>query len=391
MSKFTRAALLLALSVLIIVATFLVASAWVWKDLWLQYLWLNVSHALHQEWFAVLLVALIYIAAFLLVRWNLIACPIRFDLFARISEVRLELDREPPGDSEKDRKILRLKAVLCEAAERVNRVGLLDQILWTRGQEVASWSEVDAVTCEVAFIQSAERVRARLMTSEQDLRGVSKDADALADLIHTELASDPSSPSHLSDEGYRWRLHEALGVIYSASDDEFDNTLNWHNKIIWLICAGILLLISLESVKRGGGGLFAAGAVGGFLGRLMRTLKRRNIDGDDYDAYWTTMFVSPLVGALAAWTGILLVELGVKLNVLGSTFNGVTLETGYGNFALGVAFLLGFSERFFVKILKPLEEEGTAEEENTTSSSSPSGPSSPSSPSTPLGSSDVGT
>jgi hypothetical protein len=149
-------------------------------------------------------------------------------------------------------------------------------------------------------------------------------------------------------------LYEALGTIYSDRDDDNDNLLTWHNKTLWLSGVGILFLISLEGVKRGGGGLLAVGAAGGFMSRLMRTLKRDNVP-TDYGAYWTTLFLSPLLGALAGWTGILLVESARRLGVLGEVFKGVTVQGGYGDFPLGLAFLLGFSERLFYGILKPLE------------------------------------
>jgi len=366
MSKLISLTRFTALSIGIAAATLLIVRAWIIREPWLYYLWSNVSHVLHQEWFVVPVAALIYIAAFLFARWHLIAWPIRLELISHISAIRLEVEREPPGDSERDRRKVGLIAMLDRAAARVNDSKTLDRILWTRGQEEASWREADWVACEVAFIQSTETVKARLMTAEKDLRAMSSKERALADLIHQELALHSTESDRI-----RLFLYEALDILYAVDDQEFADMLNWHNKVVWLTCAGILLLVLLEGVKRGGGGLFVAGVTGGFLGRLMRTLKQRDISCDDYDAYWTTMFVSPLVGALAGWTGILLIGLGVKLNFLGSTLSAVSLETGYGTFALGAAFLLGFSERFFDKILKPLDASGTSEVNDPASSGAP--------------------
>ena len=112
----------------------------------------------------------------------------------------------------------------------------------------------------------------------------------------------------------------------------------------------------------------------------MRAMKQVD-DPTDSSRYWTTFFLSPLVGALAGWTGILLVELAVKLNVLGSAFSEVTLETGYGNFALAIAFMLGFSERLFDAITGTIEAkvDKKAEAKSTSSAGSPPSSNSPSS------------
>jgi hypothetical protein len=249
----------------------------------------------------------------------------------------------------------------------------VDRIFWSRGQELANGRHVSQVERELGVLQLEPLVRVRLETAEQELREIpTKDAGALADLIHKE--KDLSGPTN--EVRMRGLLYEALGMIYARNDDDNDNLLTWHNKTLWLSGLGILLLISLEGVRRGGGGLFVVGATGGFMSRLMRTLKRDNVP-TDYGAYWTTLFLSPLVGALAGWTGILLIELAAKLQVLGSVFDVVKLQMpdGYGNLTLGIAFLLGFSERLFDGILKPLEEriEKKAQAGSSSSSNGSSG------------------
>ncbi len=379
MNKFMKGLLITALILIVVVAV----AAWVCKEPLLNYLWANISYLLHQEWFAVSLVALTYAAAFLLVRWNLIARSFRLEVLTNIQRVRLELAMHPPGDPD-DRKIVELKTMLESAEARINNIGLLDRILWTRGQEEASWGEVDEVERQFAIMQSPGRMKAHLETAELDLRAIATQQEdgaitALADLIHNVLAGKPS------DDHVRHLLHEALLTLDSAENEDLDDTLNWHNKTVWLICLGILLLVALEGAKRGGGGLFAAGAVGGFLGRLMRAVKR--IDQKlDSSAYWTNFFLSPLVGALAGWTGILLIELAFKLGIVGPAFSGVTFEAGYATFTLALAFLLGFSERLFEKILGQIGEKiSDGSQDNGSSSSGGSSSSKPSSPPKPDG------
>ncbi len=355
MSSLIRTTLRLALSILIIVFALFLLNAWIFKQAWTNYLWVNLSYLLHQEWFAVLLVALIYLTAFLFMRWHLIAWPIRLDLLGRIIDVTMQLDMEVLDSPEKKAKIDAMRSTLHGAAQRLNQIGLLDRILWTRGHEEAAWIHVDGIERELVVMQSPGRVKARLETAERDLREIpAKDATDLADVIYRELAGATSEVTGSRDSRFRDLLYEALGVIDTDDENDLDDTLNWHNKTVWLTWLGLTLLISLEGTRRGGGGLFAAGAAGGFLSRLMRAIKRVD-DPTDSSAYWTTLSLSPLVGALAGWAGILLVELGVKLGVLGNTFSGVTMENGYGSFALALAFLLGFSERLFDAITESLE------------------------------------
>lgn len=385
MSRLIKATLLMTLSILMVVVAWVILSAWAFKEPWLHHPWQNVSYLLHQEWFAVTLVSLIYVTAFLFIRWQLIARPIRCDILGYITDLQLQLDLEPLDSSAKKARIDALKGMLCGAAGRLNQIKPLDRIFWTRGQEVAAWGHVDDVECELAIMQPFDRVKARLETVERDLREIgSEDAGALADVIHRELARATSEDERLLDHRFRCLLYEALRVIDSDEDSELDDTMNWHNKTVWLTWLGVLLLISLEGTRRGGGGLFAAGATGGFLSRLMRAMKRVD-DPTDSSRYWTTFFLSPLVGALAGWTGILLVELAVKLGVLGSAFNGVKIETGYESFALALAFLLGFSERLFDAIAGTLEAkvDKKAEAKGPSSPSSPPSPSSLPSPSSP--------
>lgn len=173
-------------------------------------------------------------------------------------------------------------------------------------------------------------------------------AAALADRIRQALAADPPVPIG------RWKalLYEALGLIYDRKDTTFSTLVSWSNKAMYLVCCGLLLIVSLGAVLEHGE-LFLLGATGGLLSRLMRTLFREDVP-TDYGASWTTLFLSPVVGALMGWAGILLAILGYEFHILGSA-----LQVDWCNptspVALGLAFLLGFSERAFMGILSQLE------------------------------------
>jgi hypothetical protein len=73
-----------------------------------------------------------------------------------------------------------------------------------------------------------------------------------------------------------------------------------------------------------------------------------------------TLFISPLVGALAGWTGVLLIivsNAGMTIDVSGvQDAASKVLELSGSHYALGVAILLGFSERYFDRLISRLDE-----------------------------------
>jgi hypothetical protein len=105
--------------------------------------------------------------------------------------------------------------------------------------------------------------------------------------------------------------------------------------------------------------LLLVGATGGLISRLSRSLDRKAVP-TDYGASWTTLFLSPVAGALAAWAGILIAELAAKAQVLGATFNANWNDPNNTQ-TLAIALLFGFSERLLDTILDKLEGKATGQ------------------------------
>ena len=180
--------------------------------------------------------------------------------------------------------------------------------------------------------------------------------------INLALAAKPEVPLK------RWRaLHsEALGYLYNRSDTKFAQLISWQNKTVWLVGCSLLLIVALAATLQHGI-LFLVGATGGLMSRLMRSLSREDVP-TDYGASWSTLFLSPVVGALAGWSGILLVIVGVEFNILGTALKFDWCNT-FNPVMLGLAFLLGFSERLFDGILDQLDKRV-----NTPTAAPPSSP-----------------
>jgi hypothetical protein len=153
----------------------------------------------------------------------------------------------------------------------------------------------------------------------------------------------------------RWRalLVEALSLIYENMDTGFYQLGSWHNKMMWLVGCALLFMFAL-AVTLGNAVLLLLGAVGGLLSRLTRTTAASEVS-NDYGATWGSLFLSPLTGALAAWGGILLIILGVKLSVLGAALN-LDWCNPYEPVALAIALLFGFLERLFDSVTGQIQD-----------------------------------
>jgi hypothetical protein len=320
-----------------------------------------------------LLICLMFLVGIMLVRWNMVARPSRRLLQAHIDAVRAQTKSLPEDQGKGTREqvldlLERVEAVFIKAKKKTEdsdkpggprrqRVYIADYFFWTRGEESAAWlgiHEAEEMLCKVLAI---DEVRARMQTVRPELREMnSPPANALADAIADVLKPPPGQP--VPSEGFeRALLSEALGIVYDSRDRSYNAFMSWQNKAVWLVGCG-LLFIGVLAVALQQGTLLLAGAVGGLLSRLSRSLQRANVP-TDYGASWTTLFLSPVVGAMAGWSGVLLVLLGVQLQVLGPVFN-VKSDLS-GTLMLGIAFLLGFSERAFNGILTQLEDKVQAQ------------------------------
>ena len=148
-------------------------------------------------------------------------------------------------------------------------------------------------------------------------------------------------------------LTEALNQLYYIWDTEFASIASWHKKTAWLVWLSLMLVLVL-SAAFGNAALFVLGALGGLMSRLARVLVRPQLP-TDYGFSWTTLFLSPIVGALAGWTGVLLLAIAVKHNVVGNFFASVAWTEPQSELVMGLAVVLGVSERLFVKIVEGVE------------------------------------
>jgi hypothetical protein len=308
---------------------------------------------LNGQW--TLLVVLLFLSSIWLVRWHNIARPNRELLKSEIQNAAARFESEtgaaPAGY---------LQELLAAASDSIKWHPwhtTWDFLFWSRGQEITGWARIyEFQRASIGLLATAspvETIRARLQAIELDLLdGDKTHAKTIAGNIKDALETKPP----LGIEVLRALLVEAATYANDEDVNEFAQLVGWQTKAVWLAGVGCSLLVVLAYAV-GNPVLFIAGASGGYLSRLGRTLKRADVP-TDYGASWTTLFLSPIVGALSGWFGILLIVVlaDSKMQVLGAAFQAVRWCCPLAPFTLGLAFALGFSERLFDGIISSLND-----------------------------------
>ena len=328
------------------------------------------------EVWLVLALGVLYWLVMVFERWNRIARPTRELLKAQLKFLQNELenlatDAHGNADFRVEGLIRLLKGAWALVDESMQpwRVRLGSFLFWSRGQEITGWGIVHEVEVQMCVLLDRSTVSVRLVTAEQRLHAAKDDVSkALADKIAkvTAIAADGTQPDL---EILRGLLAEALKANYNRLDCEFTSLVSWQNKTSYLVVQGLALICVLTLAITGHSVLFLMGAAGGLLSRLSRTLQRNDVP-TDYGASWTTLFLSPIAGALGAWAGILLMGLAVKLNVVGSALDVSWDHPTSSTITLAVALMFGFSERLFDGILDSLEQKTLANKADKTGSAS---------------------
>lgn len=294
--------------------------------------------------------ALLYWLVMVVTRWNRVARPSRFVLEEQIASVEAELKTLPGGLAHDAADELLKKAdELMQGGTISRRPALLDFLFWSRGQEMTGWGYTYDAQIRMADLLPQEAVQARLEAAAGKLArsddGACRD---LADLAKRTLAQDPPIGR------LRAILAQVLSVLYDKEYNTYTALVSWQNKASWLVASGLLLIVVLTGAFPNQSILFLLGAAGGLVSRLSRSLDRKEAP-TDYGASWTTLFLSPVSGALGGWVGILVAELLVKLQILNSAF-GVRWCDAHAPMALAVALAFGFSERLLDSVFDKLDE-----------------------------------
>ena len=327
----------------------------------------------------VLLVAIGYFLWATWARWRYIALPDRSRLIGDIADV-LSLANQPPPDPPDQERLAAVSAVNRlfdigtgaseDLAHRLSHPKLLERICWSAKTEEEALTRLAAAQVQVPNFLTDDAVDARLVVArgwlteygdKAEFVALGKRIDAAIN-THIAVASKGDSPlttlSHLfrflsesrkrtnaSKSGEnRALLGQALACTYATPGSPTE--LIWHRKTAFVLLSGLAAIVILAfSVNAEIVLLF--GAVGGMLQRLWQLVYQRDAKSSS-PMYWSTLFLAPVAGALAAVGGLYLISLLNITNVLGTAvkthigFVGRSI-TYVGAADIGVAFLLGFS------------------------------------------------
>ncbi|TLZ13870.1 MAG: hypothetical protein E6K30_14905 [Gammaproteobacteria bacterium] len=286
------------------------------------------------------------------VRWHRIARPAREMLRAQISSLETELHLV-----EQKPELNQIASLLAEGKKLVEdrgvwwSAGIADVLFWSRGKELTGWLYVHQAESHMARFLARPTVVARLEINEPNLRSADDPRSlALANSIHAALAPPTQTPL----DRLQALLSEALALNYESEDTSFSDLANWQNKAAWLVLLGLFLIVVLAALDPPHSIFLLVGALGGLLSRMSRSLNRSDLP-TDYGADWTTLFLSPVAGALGAWSGILISQLAAQLAVLGEVFR-CRWEQPYESSTLAIALLFGFSEQLLDTIFEKVTE-----------------------------------
>lgn len=326
---------------------------------------------------------LLFAVGLLLFRHHNIVRSNRELLFAQIDNLAERILLESDQDAHKQ-----ASKKLCDRAYAVKdtfgHYNPAEWFFWSRGRELAGWMRLHELERQiVAFLVPEQRVVERAVLAEAQLRQInSPSATVIADRMRQTLqeviaATGSEAPNHHNSHAIdhlKQQLGEGLAFIYDGTDTKFAGLMEWHNKAMFLVYLSLLSIAVLGIVFHHED-LFLIGAVGGLMSRMTRTLFREDVPSD-YGASWTTLFLSPLLGAISAWVGIALIVWLREMGVLGEALGNITWFRATDAVMIATAFTLGFSERLFTSLLSKVE--GRVQEDLNK-------PTMPSAPPAPLG------
>jgi hypothetical protein len=221
---------------------------------------------------------------------------------------------------------------------------------WIGSHEIAEWVRLhEAQRLEVWRLpDSAVRARfARAMGQLEELSPIRQNAwqGRWTDLqAASEVAGD-------DDESMRrtWRaeLSQLLAELFNARDSTYNQLVSLYGKAGWLVLAAYLPVMAL--LTAGYGAILLAGFLGGLISRMQRVVYGPGRP-TAYGTSWVPLFVAPLLGALAAWAGLHLLTLLQAVGIVDLS-SIISADETFRDIppvpVLGLAVLLGFSERFF--------------------------------------------
>jgi hypothetical protein len=304
-----------------------------------------------------------YVVLVILARWIYIARTnvvwTNAQAEAMVKRLSLQVPRNPSSNGKATVNHATLQQLLDEIKDEIKKetpqskhAGVLG---WNGSHQIAQWvlmHEAERLALpalgHAQLVARLERALGQLNELPQPRR------EAWEDVIRDLLATKEEAETERLNRAHRAYLDELLGEIYEASNGNAIQLSGLYNRATWIILVALLPLAVLAGL--GYGVLLVAGAIGGLVSRMQRLVFSSRIPMT-YGSSWAPLFCAPILGALAAWAGLVLISLLQTTGVLQLTALQTSLESLRAPSAavLGTAILLGMSERFLLRLEKQAE------------------------------------
>jgi hypothetical protein len=243
-----------------------------------------------------------------------------------------------------------LRTLLPRATtERESRWAAMSPCAWIGFREISRWVRLhEAQRVEVVLLpEPVVRSRfARAMGQVDELPALRQVAWQRRWAELQKVGEHPDA-RRVARPSWRNDLSQLLAELFNARDSTYNQLVSLYGKAGWLVFAAYLPVSVL--LVAGYGQVLLAGFLGGLISRMQRIVYGQGRP-TAYGASWVPLFLAPLLGALAAWAGLHLLSLLQGLGIVsldGVLPVGSDVRLHPGQSVLGIAVLLGFSERLF--------------------------------------------
>lgn len=321
--------------------------------------------------FTLVFVCVIYVGLLMFGRYNwIVQINCRY-LRAYSEEINAQLtieQEEPARETKTENKII---SAITKILDKVNEI-IPEDPTWHKwlfsgtGKQLACWRHAHQAKIFAVDLYSESDACSEAIIVHKKLASLKSDISEDLTAEFTKLTNGISlitPPSNLNIPMIKSLTKRGLELYFDERDNHFEGLANLQNRVTWLVFISIILVMIL-GFSSGHSILFLFGAIGGLLSR-MRTILVSKDKAFDYGASWSSLFLTPVVGAITGWIGILLtvalLDLGILGPVIDNMFFDINKSTPWEDIeitkqvmALAVAF--GFSATLFENIIKKIEE-----------------------------------
>lgn len=304
--------------------------------------------ALMSDGFVAAVAVFTYLMVLLVARWLLIARPYRDSLKAEISILNARLNATCEAD---DKARIQAGCLLERATAHLDDP---DPFFWSWGDQKAAAQLIAAAEVLAARALTPTEARHRLDVVLNEIGRYSKsDTQVGSGLQRFQTTAQrlereripPSNGGPVTDGDspeYQILHANALALLHRLEVAEFARILKWHRKVLWITVSGLILLV-LIAVFLGSAELLIVGAVGAYLSRLTRIIRRADAQPEDVSSYWTNLLLGPLLGALAAYGGVLLIAVFNEFELAGPALANVGFDLDAAGVDRTLTLSLGFA------------------------------------------------